>query len=228
MADVVEYNDDFLARIAGIKEAMHKKYMDISAADTPEFDGNGNRAIKTRPDGYRYIEEGAMRKLLDKYFPGWSWDMAAPLHFLGSEWVVAQGYLTIIDEYLLAFNIVPPVRRFYGTDAVQIQYKQNKAHLPENIINIGDNCQAANSQALKRAINRLTFIGDDIYGKRFEEDGAGTIEDVADNTSSKVAQVLFFDITTKRGMSIVNIKKLLGVTSYKEVNDWNEALRLLK
>ena len=75
-----------------------------------------------------------MRECLDKHFPGWSWEAAAPLHFLGAEWVVAQGHLIIVDEHLIAFGIQPPIRKFYGVDSVRIQYGQGKPHTPENIV----------------------------------------------------------------------------------------------
>ncbi len=38
----------------------------------------------------------------------------------------------------------------------------------ENIIDVGDNCKQAVTSALKYAANRLTRIGDDVYGKRLE------------------------------------------------------------
>ena len=92
-----------------LKEEIYNKYNEISKEQTPQVDGNGIKIIEKRPDGYDYIIESYMRDCLDRHFPGWTWEAAAPLQFLGSEWVVAQGHLVIIDEYLLALGISPPV-----------------------------------------------------------------------------------------------------------------------
>ena len=169
------WSPEFLKKVEGFKRDWTKHYKKVSKEKTPDVDGTGNKIICKRPDGYDYIIEAYMRDCLDKHFPGWSWEMAAPLHFLGSEWVVAQGHLVIIDEHLLAFGITPPVRKFYGVDSVRVQFGRDKLHTPENIVDVGDNCKQASTAALKYAINRLTHIGDDVYGKRIEEQGMGTL-----------------------------------------------------
>ena len=212
--------DDFKERVRVFNEDFYQKYNDIAKTKTPKVDGNGREVIKTRPDGKDYIEEAWMRDRLDKHFPGWSSTMAAPLHFLGAEWVVAQVDLAVIDEHLLAYNINPPIRHFYGVDAVRIQYKKDMPHTPENIVDVGDNCQSAVSGAFKRCINRLTHIGDDIYGKRVEEQGAGTYEDVVMETNSLSAFGNWVQRDIKmpwdRVFAILNVKSLIEITNPQE------------
>ncbi len=169
---------EFKSRVKEFKKDWYKKYTNIAKEKTPDVDGTGKKIIKPKGNtGFNYIEETYMRDRLDKHFPGWSWEMAAPLHFLGAEWVVAQGHLIIVDESLCVFG-VEPIRKFYGVDSVRIQYGRGTTHLPENIVDVGDNCKQANTAAMKYAINRMCRIGDDVYGKRLEMEGAGTIEDI--------------------------------------------------
>lgn len=215
---------EFAERVRAFKEDFAKKYSDISKERTPQLDGNGRKIIDKKGD-QDYIIEPYMRNQLDKYFPGWSLDPAAPLQFLGSEWVVGQVVLSIIDEHLLAFGINPPVRRFYGVDSVRVQYKRDMPHTPENIVDVGDNCQSAVTGAFKRAINRLTHIGDDVYGKRIEEEGAGSYEEVLMTTGDATS---FGRWITDNKWNLQEILKILGVKSFSEVTDFREAFEKVK
>jgi len=178
---------EFLSRARQMAEAIHLHLKGISGEQTPEVDGLGREIIGHRPDGHDYVTEAYMRNRLDHHFPGWSWEMAAPVQFLGGEWVVAQGHLVIPVPALAGMGIVPPVRRFYGISAKRVAYRTEKdpatktrvslPHTPENIVDMGNDVRAANSIALKSAINRLCRIADDVYGKRIEEEGAGSVLD---------------------------------------------------
>jgi len=221
--------DEFKARIKAFKKDFYQKYKDISKEKTPQVDGAGRKIIDRRPDGRDYIIEPWMRERLDKHFPGWSSIMAAPLQFLGAEWVVAQVELSIIDEHLLAVGVNSPIRKFYSVDAVRIQYKSGQPHSPENIIDVGDNCQAAVTGALKRAINRLTHIGDDVYGKRIEEEGAGSLEDVLATTlDSSVAATAFNELVKKKHLPWSKVFEILSVKSMAEIKDFTVAYNKLK
>ncbi len=215
------YTPDFLDKIASFKRDMYAHYKHISEIQTPEVDGTGKKIVRTRPDGKDYIEESYMRDALNKYFPGWSWEMAAPLHFLGAEWIVAQGHLTIIDENLLAFSINPPIRKFYGVDSVRIQYSRGQPHTPENIIDVGDNCKQAATAALKYAINRLTNIGDDIYGKRLEMEGAGTKEQVLEtHLVNNPSATSFYNWYNSKHIPTSKILEIAKVKSFLDIKDF--------
>ena len=218
---------ELLAKVEEFKKDWYQYYKKISKTKTPVYDGAGKQVVKRRPDGKDYIDDAWMSDRLNKYFPGWSWEAAAPLHFLGSEWVVAQGHLVIIDERLLAFGINPPLRRFYGTDAVRIQYKRDMPHTPENIVDVGDNCQSAVTGAKKRAINRLTGIGDDIYGKRIEEEGAGSMEDIitgATVASTNSQAKMFNEFLAKHKIPVSKTLSILKLKSLAEIKDYKQAL----
>jgi len=217
--------DEFKEKVKSFKEDFYQKYNAISKEETPQVDGNGRKIVEKRPDGYDYIVEAYMRDCLDRHFPGWSWEAAAPMHFLGAEWVVAQGHLIIIDEHLMAFGMQPPTRRFFGVDSVRIQYRRDSEHTPNNIVDVGDNCKQANTAALKYAINRLTHIGDDIYGKRIEEEGAGSLEEVIMATGDATA---FGQWIQGKKIKWSDVFQILGVGGLNEVTDFREAIEKIK
>ena len=222
------YSKEFLEKVKKLKKDWHKKYSDISATPTPEFDGAGNAIIKKRPDGYDYLEELYMRTKLDELFPGWSYEKGRT-QFVAWEWVVVDAELCIVDEYLLAFGINPPVRRFYCVGAARIMFKSGMPHTPENIVDISNNVKSANSACLKVGINRLCRIGDDVYGKRLDEEGAGSLEDImmSADTAPNIKRDVLLKQLEKRKMLHSKAMGILGVKSWNEVTDWATAYRKL-
>lgn len=220
----------FLERINQFKQEWTDFYRNISAEKTPERDKFGD-IVSKRPDGYEYIEERYMRQKLDEHFPGWSWEAAAPLHFLGSEWVVAQGHLIIPDPFLVTLGIQPPVRKFLGVDSVRVQYAKGKEHTAVNIVDVGDNCKSANSAALKYAINRLCHIGDDIYGKRVDFESMGTEEEFIESKIFSVdggSKAALMEYISKHFKPPSKALKVLGLNSFDEITDIEEAYSKLK
>lgn len=225
------YSKEFLDKVKSFKKDWHNYYKNISKEKTPQVDGTGKKIIQPKGNtGFDYIEESYMRECLDKHFPGWSVDMAAPLQFLGSEWVVAQIILSIIDEHLFAIGITPPVRQFYGVDSIRIQYGKGKPHTPENIIDVGDNCKQAVTSAIKYAINRLTHIGDDVYGKRLEMEGAGSYEEIITmgTASPDIQQKAFNEYIKSNHILISTVYKILNIKGLSEITNYGEALEKLK
>ena len=49
-----------------LEQLLVKKHKDISQRTTPKA------YVKTRPDGFDYVEEAYMRNELSKEYPGWS------------------------------------------------------------------------------------------------------------------------------------------------------------
>lgn len=227
--NIVPFDNNFIAKCAELRSAMAKRYTDISAITTPELDGSGQQIINTRPDGMQYIVEAYMRAKLTELFPGWSWEMAAPPQFVAYEWVTVSGHLIIIDEHLLAYGINPPYRKFYGIDSARIQFKKGLPHTPENLIDLGDNCQSASTSAFKRAINRLTGIGDDVYRKRIELEGAGTIDSIIlSNTKDTIQRDMFNKFLKENHKLDSWAMKELNIKSYAEITDWRAAYEILK
>ena len=217
---------DYLTRVAELKEDIRQKMQEIAEETTPKLDSSGQKIVDRRPDGYEYIIASYMEKKLDEHFPGWSWEMAAPLQFLGAEWIVAQGHLVIIDERLLAFGIVPPVRRYYGVNAHRIAYKSGADHTPINIIDVGNNVIAANTEAMKVAINRMTHIGHDIYGRRIYGEGFVSIDEMLDKGVG-TSQALSDWMKTK-GITWSKALKLEGFKAAIDAKQYDKAKQLLE
>jgi len=223
------YSKEFLAKINAFKKDWYNFYKKISKEKTPEVDGTGRKIIDKRPDGWDYIIEAYMRECLDKHFPGWSWEAAASMQIV-LNFLLAQGHLVIIDEHLLAMGINPPYRRFYGVGAARIQFKRGAPMTPENVVDIDKNAKSADSTALKYAINRLTHIGDDVYGKRIEEEGAGSFEDLAtmESASPDIKQKAFNELVKSKRMPWSKVFEVLGVKGMSEITDYGEAYNKLK
>ena len=223
----LEWSAEFKKKIADFKKEFFEKYKKISQETTPQVDGNGRKIVDKRPDGYDYIIEAYMRECLDKHFPGWSWEGAGqnPVGLLGAEVVYIGGHLVIIDEHLIPFGINPPVRKFFGVGAARIQFKSKAEHIAENLIDFDKNIKAADTNAFKYAVNRLTHIGDDIYGKRIEEEGAGTYESILESKSDANA---FGQWVVEHKISWSEVMVILGVSNMTEVTDYQEAFRKVK
>ena len=135
-------------------QSLSKKHQSISQRTTPKA------YVKTRPDGFDYVEEAYMRNQLTKEYPVWSWSAAGkqPVQFLGSEWVIVSGVLRIEDNGVM--------REFFSPGSARIQFKRGKPHTSEYVIDIDKNLASANTNGFKRAVNRLGNIADDVYRKQ--------------------------------------------------------------
>jgi len=137
-----------------INKIILNKHKEISDEPTPKY------FVKRRPDGFDYVDEAYMRHQLSKHFPIWSW-IVVNTEFLGSEWVVITGELQILESDI--------TRKFGSMGATRVQFKKDRPHTPENIVDIDKNVASANTNAFKRAVNRLCNIADDIYQKHIED-----------------------------------------------------------
>ena len=151
---------DPLKAMEMFEKIVRDKHNKVSDVKTPKA------YIKRRPDGFDYVDEAFMRHQLNNYFPVWSWEVD-DIEFLGSEWVVVRGHLSISD------SSVP--RKFGSVGATRVQFKRDRktggamTHTTENIVDIDKNVATANTNAFKRAVNRLCNIADDIYQKHIED-----------------------------------------------------------
>jgi len=228
---LVPYDPEFLSSIVAFNKEWHDGYMGISRTKTPEYDRAGNKVVRQRWDNLDYVTEGYMRKALDKHFPGWSWLPVGQTQIIPAlAWVVVDGQLAIIDHKLIAMGINPPYRYFHGNGAARISTKKDQPITATSIVDLDKVVKSANSEALKVAINRLTFICDDVYGKRDEVEGVST-EDLASglvDIPSNVAQTMFTDYVKKAGKPYSAVFKILGVSGMGEIKDYADALRKLQ
>lgn len=146
--------------VDAIESALREKHNTIGLMKTP------SKYKKRRPDGFDYVDEGYMRHQLNQHYPAWSWEIK-DTEWLGSEWIIVRGELHIID------NGIP--RKYASIGATRIQFKRDKKsgvpmdHNPENVVDIDKNVATANTNAFKRAVNRLCDIANDIYKKSVED-----------------------------------------------------------
>jgi hypothetical protein len=231
-ADLMPYDSAFLARIEAFRKDWHEDYMNISRQKTPQYDRNGEKIIKQRPwDNLDYVPEGYMRKKLDRYFPGWSWLPVGETQVLVALWwVIVDGQLAIIDPRLVSMGINPPYRYFRGNGGARIAFKKDQPPSAASIVDLDKVVKSANSEALKVAINRLTFICDDVYGKRGEVEGVSDADVAAGivEIPTGAAQRLFTDYVKHTGKPYSEVFKALGVANMSGVKDYGEALRTLQ
>lgn len=129
--------------------------------------------VKRKQD-FDYVEERWMKHQLNEHFPNWSWTPSGnnPVQFLGSEWVIVSGSLVIND------NGVP--RTFFSPGSARVMFKRDQPHTAENVIDIDNNVAAANTNAFKRAVNRLCNIADDVYRKQILDLGNDELAQVSE------------------------------------------------
>ena len=133
------------------------------------------RSQVKRKQDFDYVEESWMRHQLNEHFPNWSWLPSGnnPVQFLGSEWVIVSGSLVINDNGVQ--------RNFFSPGSARVMFKRDMPHTAENVIDIDNNVAAANTNAFKRAVNRLCNIADDVYRKQ--------ILDLGNNELAQVSEV---------------------------------------
>jgi len=153
-AEIVNIED--INNLDIVEQKIKETHTDVSATKTPSW------AVKRRPDGFDYVEEGYMRNKLNEIYPIWSWEaVGSGVQFIGAEWAVVTAELVVVD------NGIP--RKFFSPGAARIQFKKGSPHTPDNVVDIDKNLASANTNAFKRACNRLVNIADDVYKKHIED-----------------------------------------------------------
>tara|TARA_X000001036_G_C20551052_1_gene754405 strand:+ start:388 stop:1053 length:666 start_codon:yes stop_codon:yes gene_type:complete len=195
-----------------ILEAIRQKRQAISDRTTPK------PFIERKGDGFDYVDEAYMRKQLNDFYPVWSWKIDKS-DMLGSEWCIVTGTLSIVDAG------VP--RTFSSIGAARVQFKKGQPHSAENVVDIDKNVASANTNAFKRAINRLCNIADDVYQKQVKdisigEDQKESIKAMMEGLDGKVQESILKGIEDQTINSeninpvIDKIKKLKIKTEKKE------------
>lgn len=131
------------------QEALVIKHQKISDRETPQ-------AYVSQKQGFDYVDEGYMRKLLNDFFPVWSWDIIK-YEMLGDKVIVVHGRLSIFDE---------GVGRHY--DAIA-SHRIAVSQRTGEYVDISNDLKSANTDAFKVAVNRLCNIADDVYRKQIKD-----------------------------------------------------------
>ena len=103
-----------------------------------------------------YVEIGYMKKLADKFYPGWSWEIIKT-EFAGTEAYVVHGRLTFLDCGVL--------RRCDMAAAHRVQKKRSDG----GYVDLGNDVKAANTDCMKKAFNMYMNIADDVYRNQVED-----------------------------------------------------------
>ena len=125
---------------------LHEK---VSMEDTP-------RSFIKNKMGVDYVEYSYMRKLADKFYPGWSWTIIST-ETLGSEAFMVHGRLKWFEGGIW--------REGDCTAAHRIQKKRNS----DNFVDVGNDIKSANTDCIKKAFNMYLNIADDVYRNRVED-----------------------------------------------------------
>ena len=122
---------------------------EVSMEDTPKS------FIKNKM-GVDYVEYSYMRKLADKHYPGWSWNIIST-ETLGSEAFMVHGRLKWFEGGIW--------REGDCTAAHRIQKKRNS----DSFVDVGNDIKSANTDCIKKAFNMYLNIADDVYRNRVED-----------------------------------------------------------
>jgi len=125
---------------------LHEK---VSMEDTP-------RSFIKNKMGVDYVEYSYMRKLADKFYPGWSWTIIST-ETLGSEAFMVHGRLKWFEGGIW--------REGDCTAAHRIQKKRNS----DSFVDVGNDIKSANTDCIKKAFNMYLNIADDVYRNRVED-----------------------------------------------------------
>jgi hypothetical protein len=222
---------EFRAQIDGFRQDWYARAKDISETRTPQVDGGG-RLIILKKGQYDAVSIAYMKDRLNYYFPGWSWESPpSALQVLGIEWVTTSGVLCIIDPFLIQWGVIPPIRRYYSTDAKRITHRATPRkekdkvtgklvdiippHSADTIVDLSNDVKIVNTNCLKKAIQMLTGIGDDVYKYTIEEDGMGSHLEVFQQSPTWDNLVA---VLPGIGLDTVSMLRLLGCKNAAELD----------
>tara|TARA_R100000278_G_C5454340_1_gene158565 strand:+ start:384 stop:980 length:597 start_codon:yes stop_codon:yes gene_type:complete len=129
-----------------VENTLSSKHDKISQTKTP-------KAYVSQKQGFDYVDEGYMRKLLNDNFGVWSWEIKK-YELLGDKVIVVHGRLTISDNGIV---------RYYDSVAA---HRIAVSKTTGDYVDISNDLKSANTDAFKVAVNRLCNIADDVYRKQ--------------------------------------------------------------
>ena len=159
-----------------LPEVIMSTHNNVSNIDTPKS------FIKNKM-GLDYVEYSYMRKLADKFYPGWSWTIIST-ETLGSEAFMVHGRLKWFEGGIW--------REGDCTAAHRIQKKRNS----DSFVDVGNDIKSANTDCIKKAFNMYLNIADDVYRNRVEDTSLsqeeieylyGEIDDLDDEWKEKIS-----------------------------------------
>ena len=145
----VETTSDSSLVTSDVFDTIRNLHEKVSMEDTP-------KSQVKKKFGLDYVEVGYMKKMADKYYPGWSWTIIKT-ETLGSEAFMVHGRLRWFEGGIW--------RKGDMTAAHRIQKKRGS----EEFVDVGNDIKSANTDCIKKAFNMYLNIADDVYRNRVED-----------------------------------------------------------
>ena len=136
-------------QINKLLENVTKKHEEVSRIETP-------KVFIKKKQNFDYVDVGYMKKIADKHFPGWSWEIINS-EALGSEAYVVHGRLKFYDNGIMR------------TGDMVAAHRLQKLRGTQQFSDIGNDIKAANTDTMKKAFNMYMNIADDVYKNQVED-----------------------------------------------------------
>ena len=149
MNELAIINETSIDKIDKILVSITNKHDLVSDINTPKA------YVKKKMD-MDYVEVGYMKKIADKHYPGWSWEVIKT-EFAGTQAYVVHGRLKWYDSGIQRTGDM--------TAAHRIQRKRST----DEYVDLGNDIKAANTDCMKKAFNMYMNIADDIYRNQVED-----------------------------------------------------------
>ena len=149
MNELTTISQTSVTEIDKVLEGVTQKHDIVSDINTPKA------YIKKKMD-MDYVEVGYMKKIADKHYPGWSWEVIKT-EFAGTQAYVVHGRLKWYDSGIQRTGDM--------TAAHRIQRKRST----EEYVDLGNDIKAANTDCMKKAFNMYMNIADDVYRNQVED-----------------------------------------------------------
>lgn len=214
---LAQYSQEFLQKVDALRNAIFEKRKEISSVIPPKEKVHrfGERKKQVSWNDLEYIDEDWMREKLTELFI-WSWEGngSLPLQVFPSIGQVSfTGTLEIIDNGI--------IRRFTACAGSAIKLKKDMPISVGAIVNFSNDCKAANTDALKKAINMLTNIGDPVYGKSMlvETDPELKLElqTLYSRTSGQLRKLFDDTLNNNYGGTLNNIPDDMAITMINQI-----------
>ena len=136
-------------QINKLLENVTKKHEEVSRIETP-------KVFIKKKQNFDYVDVGYMKKIADKHFPGWSWEIINS-EALGSEAYVVHGRLKFYDNGIMR------------TGDMVAAHRLQKLRGTQQFSDIGNDVKASNTDTMKKAFNMYMNIADDVYKNQVED-----------------------------------------------------------
>ena len=136
-------------QINKILQNITKKHEEVSRIETP-------KVFIKKKQNFDYVDVGYMKKIADKHFPGWSWEIINS-EALGSEAYVVHGRLKFYDNGIMR------------TGDMVAAHRLQKLRGTQQFSDIGNDVKASNTDTMKKAFNMYMNIADDVYKNQVED-----------------------------------------------------------